>query len=179
MDQTTLLSTYGNGPDKRHNLSTLRTRSWNMPRLPAEQPCHGITPMLLGSFEVASLSALLGAPLNRPIPQQINNPIVHSTLKVWTTQFRKPFGCADFWTLSRIASNLFFLPLNMMLSSWIGIEKLSLHFRCNLEETVSFPLKNYPRNSLCPLLIYFVISRSGISCATIYQTFLTNLTTTL
>ena len=66
-------------------------------------------PWSLNSVQNVSLSALLCAPLNHPIPQQIKNPVIRSTLRVWT-KFRRTFGYAEFTILSPIASNNFFAP---------------------------------------------------------------------
>lgn len=81
-----------------------------------------------------SLTALLSIPLSLPIPPQINNPVVRSTLKVWT-QFRKAFGYADFSILSTIPLNQFFTPSqhDLFFSDWIieGIISFSKLFKVN------------------------------------------------
>ena len=56
-----------------------------------------------------SLPALLGASLGPPLPDQIVNPVVRHTLRIWT-QFRRTYNYRDVSLLTPVASNHFFAP---------------------------------------------------------------------
>ena len=94
------------------------------------------TTVELNSVQNMSLSALLGAPLNQPIPQQIKNPVIRSTMRVWT-QFRRTFGFTEFSILSPVASNHLF-ALSQYDTSFIDWHKKGIISFSDLFEGNSF-----------------------------------------
>lgn len=97
-------------PDFRHYYWAANIRClafWNHFYLQPTRPEW--TTLELESCGGLTLPALLSAPLGRPVPVLISNPVVRHTLRIWA-QFRRAYNFNDLSLLSPTASNHLFVP---------------------------------------------------------------------